>query len=339
MKAVPNNRILVINTAFLGDAILGTPLVRALKELYPNALIDIVLIPQTAAIYKHNPHINEIYLFDKRNRLKRMASFWGLIGVLRKNRYRMAISTHVHLSTTMIMQLSSIPMRVGFRRLKGLTAAVTVEKGLQVVKRNLKLMRPFTKREFTHHTELFWDQTTQDQSEAFIQEHQLDTNKLIALAPGSVWATKRWLPEHFAQVVSSLTEAGFQCVLVGGKEDKALCAMIITESKTDAVNAAGSFNILGSAALIKSCRLLISNDSAPLHLANAVGTKVLAVFGPTVKRFGFFPIGAEDRVLEIDLDCRPCGKHGHQKCPLKHFRCMREILPEMVINGALEMLA
>ncbi|MBW6513770.1 MAG: glycosyltransferase family 9 protein [Candidatus Syntrophosphaera sp.] len=338
MNSATPNRILYLNTAFLGDAILSTPVLRALKNLYPQARLDLVAIPQTASVFSGNPYISQVYTWDKRDPWKRILGLVKLLIRLRKNRYDLALSPHVHFSTTLIMILAGIPVRIGFPRLKGSTHVVRVAKGMPVVRRNLELLRPLSGKPFDHQTEMFIPAEGQNQVDEFIKENSLDPARLVGIAPGSVWATKRWPSRYYSQVLSGLVAKGFQPVLIGGEDDAGLCGKIITDSQVEAVNAAGQLSLPGSAWLIKNCRLLITNDSAPLHLANAVQTPVLAIFGPTVKRFGFFPYREGDRVLEMDLDCRPCGKHGHQRCPRGHFGCMTRISPESVLNNALEML-
>lgn len=329
-------RIFLIQTAFLGDVILSTNLPRAIKEIYPGAELDLVLIPSTRVIFAHDPHVNRIWIFDKRKPLKKIISFFHLVHNLRQRRYDLAISLHVSLTSSLIMLLSGAKERLGYPRQRFTTLSIDLPKGVPVVKRGLMLLKALSDKEFDHQTELYIPDETKTQVEDFIRENSLETAKLVGLAPGSVRATKRWLPQYYSQVLKELE--GYQTVLVGGIEDEQLCERIISDAGTQTVNAAGKFDILGSAWLIRNCRLLISNDSAPLHLANAVRTPVLAIFGPTVKRFGFFPFRACDRVLEIDLDCRPCGKHGHRRCPRGHFKCMTQISPERVLQNALEML-
>lgn len=331
-------RIFLIQTAFFGDVILSTPVVRGIKELYPDAELDLVLIPETEVVYRHNPHIRQIYLFDKRDPVKRWPSFLKLVHLLRERRYDLAISLHVSFASSLLLRFSGAKERLGNPRQKFTTKTIDLPKGVPIVKRGLLLLKALSDREFDHQTELFIPAEVQSQVDALIKQNSLDPARLVGIAPGSVWATKRWLPRHYSQVLSGLVIQGFQPVLIGGKDDAELCARIIADSQVEAVNAAGQLSLLGSACLIKNCRLLISNDSAPLHLANAVQTPVLAIFGPTVKRFGFFPYREGDRVLEIELDCRPCGKHGHQRCPRGHFGCMTRITPESVLQNALEML-
>jgi heptosyltransferase-2 len=331
-------KILFLQTAFFGDVIMSTPIPRALKQLYPEAEIDIVLIPATRIVYEGNTHINRIYTFDKKNPLRRLPSLIGLIRQLRREKYDLALTTHISLSTSLILLLSGAKIRLGYPRLRFKNLTSDIPKSVPVVKRGLLLLKALSDRDFDHQTEVFIPVGTTAAIQGFLVDHSVDTNKLVTIAPGSVWATKRWLPEYFSNVLADLARHGYTCVLVGSTADRELCEDVIRTSGTQALNTAGEINLLGSAELIRQSRLLISNDSAPLHLANAVKTPVLGIFGPTVKRFGCFPYREGDRVMEIDLDCRPCGKHGHQKCPRGHFRCMREISPGSVASTALKML-
>jgi heptosyltransferase-2 len=155
---------------------------------------------------------------------------------------------------------------------------------------------------------------------------------ILALAPGSVWATKRW--PYFADLARSLRDVG-RIVVVGGDADRPLASEILGATKGQAIDATGRLTLLASADLIGRAALLVTNDSAPLHLASAMNTPTIAVFGPTVPEFGFGPLADASAVVGRDeLACRPCDRHGPQKCPLGHWRCMREISPGQVADLA-----
>jgi heptosyltransferase-2 len=146
------------------------------------------------------------------------------------------------------------------------------------------------------------------------------------MAPGSVWGTKRW--PYYGELAS---RTDGQIVIVGGREDAPLAQSIVQSTGGRAVSAAGALSLRESAALIRRARVLVTNDSAPLHLATAVGTPVLALFGPTVPEFGFGPRRPGDVALgHAELSCRPCSRHGPQVCPLGHHRCMRDLSVEAV---------
>jgi heptosyltransferase-2 len=164
----------------------------------------------------------------------------------------------------------------------------------------------------------------------------IDGEQIITMAPGSVWATKRW--PYFAQLAHELRDAG-RIAVIGATSDQALALEIVAATKGQAVDATGVLSLLASAELIGRSALLVTNDSAPLHLASAMNTPTIAVFGPTVPEFGFGPLA--DRAIvagHTDLACRPCDRHGPQRCPLGHWRCMREITPAAVASLANDLL-
>jgi heptosyltransferase-2 len=157
---------------------------------------------------------------------------------------------------------------------------------------------------------------------------------LAALAPGSAWATKRWTPEGFASLERWLRSRGFATVLVGTASERPLCERVNAASDDLSVNLAGATTLPVLAAVLARCRALIANDSGSGHLAAAVGTPVISIFGPTTPELGCRPLGR--RVLTVELpeplDCRPCGRHGARKCPLGHHRCMRDLSVEEVVR-------
>ena len=160
---------------------------------------------------------------------------------------------------------------------------------------------------------------------------------LIALAPGSVWATKRW--PQYARLAHELRQAG-RIVVVGASADHVLAEEIMSATEGRAIDATGRLSLLASAELIGRASLLVSNDSLPLHLASAMNTPTIAIFGPTVPAFGFGPLAEHSVVVGMDsLACRPCDRHGPRRCPLGHWRCMREIMAEDVAALARERLS
>jgi heptosyltransferase-2 len=326
------NRIVVIQTAFLGDVIMSTPLIRALREVFSSAEIDVLTIPETSIIFKECPYITNVLVFNKRKSWRKIVFFLELVFALRNRNYDLAISIQSSLTSSFLMLLGRIPIRVGFARQKLVTIPVTHERGLHVRERYIYLMKPFSEKKFDLQTEIFWSNNEEQKARKIVQQYRDDNEFLVGVAPGSVWNTKRWLKEYFATLLGLLEQDNIKIILIGGGEDRLLCEEIIEKSNSNALNLAGDLSVLESAAVIQKLDLMITNDSAPLHIANAVKTDVIAFFGPTVRRFGCYPYQSKDKMLEIDLYCRPCSKHGSKKCPEKHFRCMREIKPEMVFE-------
>lgn len=329
-------RILVVQTAFLGDVVLITPLIAALHELYPGATLDALVIPQTAGVLVGNPHLDRILTFDKRKgKLRAFRRAWRdlQIGV-----YDLAVSAHSSLTTALLLWWARIPRRIGYdRRLtRGLfTDTVPFPRGIHRGEKNLQLLRPLTERKFPLETMVYPSDEERVQAQAI--PWPFPNAPRIVIAPASVWPTKVWPAEYYAKLVGELVRQGINVGLIGSKAEHNACEAVIRASGETALNLTGC-TITGSAAIIASADLLLCNDSGSLHLGNAVKTPVFAFFGPTVTRFGYYPYRPGDRVFEIDLECRPCRIHGSMRCPRGHHRCMRDLTPEAVFPVVMQYL-
>jgi heptosyltransferase-2 len=159
----------------------------------------------------------------------------------------------------------------------------------------------------------------------------------VALAPGSAWGTKRW--PYYVELAKRLAD-DFRIAVIGSKADSAIATEIVESVPPGSViDAVGVLPLLGSAELIGRAQAIVTNDSAPQHLASAMGTPTLTIFGPTVPEFGFGPLAERNVVAgHQGLNCRPCDRHGPRKCPLGHWRCMRELTPEYISTLLTEVL-
>lgn len=331
-------RILVVQTAFIGDVILITPLIKATKELYPEAVIDALVVPAASKLLQNNPHLHRVLSYPKR--LSPLKSMLQVVAMLKKERYDLAISPHSSARTHLLLYLSRIPIRVGFDR-GNLPFLLTLKtphpRGIHKIAKNLSLLKLLSNREFSMQSELFPGAEDYLKAKELLQP--LINKRIIALAPGSVWATKCWPLEYYTQLALGLLQQGFALVLIGGREDKPRCDELQNKlNHQNLLNLAGTTDLLQSAAIIQACEAMICNDSGALHLANAMQTRVFAFFGPTVQRIGYYPFREGDKVFETELPCRPCSSHGPQKCPLKHHNCMRLINPEQVLTTILDTL-
>ncbi|MEN8194019.1 MAG: lipopolysaccharide heptosyltransferase II [Bacteroidota bacterium] len=329
------NRILIVQTAFIGDVILITPLIRGIKELYPKVILDVMVIPQTAGVLNNNPNINDVVLFDKRK--NKIVSFFKTLLLLRNRRYDIAITPHSSITTALLLKYAKIKMRIGFDRwsaAKYLTDKVPHPEGVHKTIKILSLLSVFSDKDFSSQTELFPTENMLSKADDLLKGLKANTKKIIAIAPGSVWFTKRWPIEHYKKLTQKLLDNSYGIILIGSEDEKEICAQI--ESHQYLINLAGSLPLLESAAVIKKCDLIICNDSGALHIANAVQTDIIAFFGPTVQSVGYFPFRENDFVFEREMDCRPCGSHGGNSCHLKHHNCMKLIEPEIVLEKIIE---
>ena len=300
---------LVIQTAFLGDVVLSTPLLSALAERH--GAVDVVTTPLAAPLLETHPAVRQVFPYDKRGADRGWGGLKSLARRLREQAYAQAYLPHRSLRSAALAMLARIPARIGFAggwsflyteaRPKPRTGHET-ERLLALANGAPGLYRPHLRP------------TSEDQQVA----DGLISGDFVALAPGSIWGSKRW--PYYAELASKLAAA---VVVVGGPDDAALGNEIVRaveggQGRSRAVNACGRLTLRQSAALIGRARLLVTNDSAPLHLATAMGTPVVAVFGPTVTEFGFGPLRSGDVALGVEgLECRPCSPHGPPACPLE----------------------
>ena len=167
---------------------------------------------------------------------------------------------------------------------------------------------------------------------AFLLEHRLGLDRpLVVLAPGAAHFTKRWPEEHWHALVQKIGTSR-DIVVLGGKAEERIGIELVDSATSSAVSAAGRFGLDVNAAILRRARLLVAGDTGLLHLATAVGTPVVGLYGPTVEAFGFFPYHAKAVAVQHDLPCRPCSSQGGPKCPKGHHHCLVQIEPAEVFE-------
>ena len=308
---------------------LTTPLLAALAARHGP--VDVVTTPAAAALLETHPAVRRVVPYDKRGRDRGWAGLRDLGRRLRAEGYERAYLPHRSLRTAALALLARIPVRIGFH--DGWPFFYTgvrrhPAEGHEVDRLLALAEEPSAAYAPSLHP------TPDDErvagavlSAAGIE----DGAPFIAVAPGSIWGSKRW--PHYAELAGRLATHA-PVVVVGGPDDAGLGEEIVGSVRRkggQALNACGTLTLRQSAALIDRARVLVTNDSAPLHVATAMGTPIVAVFGPTLPEFGFGPIRSGDVALGVaGLDCRPCSRHGPPRCPLGHHRCMRDLAPEVV---------
>jgi heptosyltransferase-2 len=333
---------LVIQTSFLGDTVLTTPLIAELARRGP---VDVVVTPASAPLLKNNPDVRELIVYDKRGDARGMTGLWrasrSLVtrcppgaGARDATCVDVAYLAQGSVRSAMLAMLAGIRERVGFSTSAGrllYTRTIPYRDDLHHAERLWRLAvglgAPLESAE-TIRPRLYPGDEESAAVEALLSEHGWDGEPLLALAPGSVWATKRW--PYFPELAQRLASR-WRIAVLGGPRDLDETRAIV-EALGPAhrpVVATGKLSLLGSADLLRRSAALVTNDSAPLHLASAMGTPTVAVFGPTVPEFGFGPLAPRREVAgHPSLSCRPCDRHGPSRCPLSHWRCMRELAPE-----------
>jgi heptosyltransferase-2 len=309
----------VIQTAFLGDVVLTTPLLTALAERHGP--VDVVVTPAAAPLLEGHPAVRQVIRYDKKGAEAGLGGLRRLGALLRARRYARAYLPHRSWRSATLALLARVPERTGFADSPAAityTTRVARASSGHEVERLLALAVGHTGAAPAVSLAL----TAEDEAAAdrWLRDHAVPA-EFTAMAPGSIWGTKRWpwYPALAAAIEGAI-------VVIGGPEDRSLADEIVAAAGGRARSAAGALSLRGSAALIRRARALVTNDSAPLHLATAVDTPVIAIFGPTVPEQGFGPRGPRGLALgHPGLACRPCSAHGPAVCPLGHHRCMREL--------------
>ncbi len=331
--------ILVIRFSSLGDIVLMLPMLRELRKGFPGGMIHLATKAEYAGLLAGNGDVDHIHTLADNS----FASSLSLFKALRKLDFDIVIDAHGVLRSILITAFLSAGMKISIDKEQF--------KKTLLIKHNInyyKVIRTQAERYLEVATRLGTGSSAQSylidipgnaetKMAAYLEESKIAGMPLIALAPGARWQTKRWPEEHFSELLGGLSEQGYATVLMGDMREFDLCERI-KERSSRSVNAAGRFSLIESAALLKKCLLLVTNDSAPLHLAESVGTPVVAFFGPTVREFGFFPRLPGSAVLEIELACRPCSRNGSKKCRYGTKDCLVRITPGDALQASLRTL-
>lgn len=324
----------VIQTSFLGDTILTTALLAQLAHRGP---VDVVTTPAAASVLTGHPAVRSVIVYDKRGSHAGLFGLTTLASRLRSAAYDVAYLAQGSLRSAALAFMARIPERIGFATSAGswlYTTKVPYRDDLHHAARLLMLSRPNGREPTVEEMRPSLEPGPAERElvdDLLRRAEVTASERLIALAPGSVWATKRW--PYYRELAEELAGTG-RIVIVGGQDDAPL-ALEIRTAVPNAVDATGLLPLLGSAELIGRCAVIVTNDSSPLHLASAMGTPTVAIFGPTVPEFGFGPLAPSSVAVGHEtLACRPCHRHGPRRCPLTHFRCMRELTADAVAARA-----
>tara|TARA_B110000046_G_scaffold35749_1_gene39001 strand:- start:18943 stop:19929 length:987 start_codon:yes stop_codon:yes gene_type:complete len=316
------NKILIIQTAFIGDVILATPIIEKLSEFYPEAKIDFLLRNGNEKLLVNHPKINKVLIWRKSG--KKYSSLFKVISIVRSKKYDCVINAQRFMASGLIAALSGAKIKIGYRK-NPMSFTFTKKIGHQLIgqhetSRNLSLVRELTDDKYTR-PKLY--PSNQDLE----QVKQFQKSPYLCFAHTSVWATKQFPSLKWAELLLSQDDQ-WTIYLLGGPDDAEECEELVQMcDRENLINLSGKLSFLESAALMKGATLNYVNDSGPMHMASAVNAPTNAVFCSTVPSFGFGPLANQAKVIETkkNLECRPCGLHGNKECPLGHFDCAYSI--------------
>ncbi|MDP3703436.1 MAG: lipopolysaccharide heptosyltransferase II [Candidatus Omnitrophota bacterium] len=337
-------RILVIRLDRLGDVILSTPVLQALRSHFPHAFIAMMVRPECNDIVEGNPSINEVILYDKDGAHRRVTATVRFARQLKRFDFDTALVLHPSHRSHWIPWLARIPVRVGYDRKCGwlLTHCIPHRKqegnkheaGYTLEMLDVFGIRPLASAPFVPIHERAKRRVADLLAESSIQP----SDQLVAIHPSASCISKRWMPDRFAQVADRLAqEQGLKVCLVAGESDAHVAHQVAQGMHHAPVNFAGRLSVAELAALLKRCRLLISNDSGPVHVAAAVGTPVVDIFGRNQRglsplRWG--PLGEGHVILHKEVGCVTCLAHN---CDIE-FLCLTSLSVEEVYQAAVTIL-
>lgn len=347
-------RILVIQTAFLGDLLLTVPLLKYLRSEFPQCEISLVCRKGFGSLLKDLSLVDKTYEIQKKDR----PSYRQALQSLQAWNFDLLLSPHESMTTAFFALRIKSKVKIGFRKWWNaafFTERVRKDESLPDSLRQMSLLQehdPKLKRQLSEYrkSEMAWSKkddgrlapvpdwaspqvTLPSNSNEILDQYQLPS-RFVCLFPGSVWRTKQWTEEGFTEVGQQLADAGHFVVLMGARGEEDL-AERISGKIPNSVSLAGKTSLQESLAILSRARLVVTNDSAGQHLAALVQAPTVSVFGPTVLQFGFRPWNSKAIVVERKgLGCRPCGKHGHQRCPLGTHECMKSIQAAEVFEAS-----
>jgi len=327
-------KILVIQTAFIGDVVLATGIIENLHSTYPDARIDFLVRKGNESLFINHPFLNEVLVWNKRK--WKYPHLLQLLFRIRKTHYEIIINVQRFAATGFLTVLSGAKETIGFDKnpfsrwftKKIIHQISQVNHVLHEIERNHLLISELTGTEAAR-PRLYPSQKNHDKVQQF------KTTPYICVAPASVWFTKQFPPDKWISFIHELPE-NITVYLLGGPADYDLCEEIGTQcSHLKVVNLSGKLNFLESAALMQDAIMNFVNDSAPMHFASAVNAPVTAIYCSTLPSFGFGPLSEKSFIVEIidELACRPCGLHGKNACPESHFKCANGIRNDQLLRA------
>jgi heptosyltransferase-2 len=316
------NQILIIQTAFIGDVILATPVIEKLKQKFPESKIDFLVRKGNESLLKEHPHVKKLVIWDKKK--NKYQNLIKVIKQVRSSKYDLVINLQRFLASGLVTVLSCAEVKVGFSK-NPLSFLFDKKyehnlRGLHETNRNLSLIQDITDKKYIK-PKLYPGK----HDYASIAKYQGEP--YLCIAPTSVWTTKEFPQIKWVELIISLND-NWVIYLLGGPGDYEACEEIKNHTeRTNVINLAGKLSLLASAGLMEKASMNYVNDSAPLHMTTAMDAPCNAVFCSTKPSFGFGPLSTNSKVIEteIELPCKPCGLHGKKECPLGHFKCGHSI--------------
>ena len=321
-------KFLIIQTAFIGDVILATSIIENIHREFPNSEIHFCLRKGNESLFEKHPFLKKIIIWNKNKKYK---SLFKTIKTIRQEKYNTVICVQRFFNAGLIAATSGAKNIIGFKKnplsfLFSATINHQFNKNIHETERNNSLINNIV---------------ANTNSPLKLHINQIDNTKLeelistpfICIAPASVWFTKQYPANQWVELINNITK--YRIYIIGAPNDEKLASYLIENSLSKNIKSlCGKLSLLESAALMKYAQMNYVNDSAPMHLASAVNAKVCAIYCSTIPEFGFGPLSNDSFIIQSkeNLKCRPCGLHGHNSCPKKHFNCAKTINTQQLLD-------
>jgi heptosyltransferase-2 len=315
-------KILVVQTAFIGDVVLATGLLESLHQQDPTAGISILVRKGNEALFNNHPFVKEVLVWDKKT--NKYQHLFQIIQEIRQRKFDLLINVQRFAATGLITIFSGAKTTIGFdknpfslffsKRIKHIFSKGDID--LHEIQRNHQLIAKEEQPEPAR-PKLYPSEADFAAVASYTQQ------PYICMAPASVWFTKQYPEAQWVKLLQIIPKQ-YQVFLLGAPSDGDTCNRILAAANcSNAKSLAGQLNFLQSAALMQTAVMNYVNDSAPMHFASSVNAPVTAIYCSTIPAFGYGPLSDNKHIVEVKqvLDCRPCGIHGRKECPKGHFNC------------------
>lgn len=327
-------RILLVRLSSMGDVILTTPLLRAIRARHPGAEICYLTRPAFAPLLANHPAAPEVLTFDPR-----AETLLALAARLRARRFTHHLDLHGVTRTRLLRLL--VPGRWGGYSKRRVARWLLINAKMDRYPRPIV---PEPERYFEaardldvvpdgRPAEIGVSASAEGEAGAWLAAAGIGARPLVALAPGAAHFTKRWPVESWSQLAARFTDSGRDVVVLTGGDYAGAGSAIAAAAGRHAAATNGALGLQATAAVIRSAARFVGGDTGLMHLATAVGTPIVALFGPTVEQFGFMPYAARADVLQLPLACRPCSAQGGPTCPRGDHACLRQLTVDAVLEA------
>lgn len=335
MNDIKRKKVLIIRLSSLGDILLTYPLIKILKEKENNPIIHFLVKEKFAQAIESNPYVDKVIMLDEENH-KEVKLF------IKIEHYDITIDLQNNFRSHNLYQFN-LKSRIYRFKKPTLKKFLLVNFKVNLLKENPSIALHYIRTIYpdyeTKNLPLYFEipEEKEKQSLEKLPEH-FKSGILIGVCPGSKHYTKRYPEDLWKELLKKLIERNYFIAILGGKEDKEICKSLEIDENSIA-NFQNENDLFETAALMKKCSIIISNDSGLMHLSSLLKIPTIAIFGSTVREFGFAPLFEKSVIVENNnLSCRPCSHIGKSNCPKKHFKCMREISPDLIIQKVEELM-